>query len=588
MEPYLPRITYIREPSNEGVVSSANRGLEAAGGDLIGFLNADDVWYPTTVERLAERLAAKPDSGLVYGDMEMIDADGRSLHPSYYEQFRVRPESGRLLGRLLRGNFIASGCFLFRAELLPVCHPIPSWAPWEDWYMTLRLAEVAHFHYLPEPVLRYRFHGANQVLMAEGERLLATWHKEVSFRRRLLAEVAPGAVSAGDLVGAVAAFEAIAQRLGEAAPDRLADALPTGEQERAEASAAAAEASRSVQDRDDVATLFHLARALAHEPGDRDLRRRFAGVAARLLDEETRATDERRAALQALSLPRRARRTQIREGAPVAEALGSLRELTARVSALAVEPARQPRALTAMLERVDAAERSERAGALNQLRGLGPWTQGPFPVAPGVEIGRLGTRSRRHGALLAELPDDLAGRRVLDVPSNAGYVAFALSLRGPEQVVACEPRRSFHHQGLALERLYSSGVDFRPLGWEELDPRELGRFDLIHADGLLDGELRPVPALEHMRELLADGGRLYLGFTRAADVERSEYVRLVEGAPDRDLHALPGATALTWMVEAAGLSSLREIGVGPSELGGIPVESGYLELAVAFRAAPTI
>jgi hypothetical protein len=87
-----------------------------------------------------------------------------------------------------------------------------------------------------------------------------------------------------------------------------------------------------------------------------------------------------------------------------------------------------------------------------------------------------------------------------------------------------------------------------------------------------------------MRELLADGGRLYLGFTRVAEAERSEYVRLVEGAPDRDLHSLPGATALTWMVEAAGLSSLREIGVGPSELSGIPVESGYLELAAPLRS----
>jgi hypothetical protein len=33
------------------------------------------------------------------------------------------------------------------------------------------------------------------------------------------------------------------------------------------------------------------------------------------------------------------------------------------------------------------------------------------------------------------------------------------------------------------------------------------------------------------------------------------------------------------MVEAAGLSPLREIGVEPSEVDGIPVECGYLEVA---------
>jgi hypothetical protein len=501
LEPYLPRITYIREPSNEGVVSSANRGLDAASGDLIAFLNADDAWYPTTVERLAGRLADKPDSGLVYGDMEMIDAEGKSLHPSYHEQFGVRPQSGRLLGRLLRSNFIASGCFMFRAELLSACHPIPGWVPWEDWYMTLRLAEVARFEYLAEAVLRYRFHGANQVLMAEGERLLGTWRKELPFRRRVLAEIAPRTISAGDLVAAVAAFDAVARRLGEAAPDQLADALPIGDEERADASAAAAEASRSERDRDDEAALAHLARALAHHPADRDIRLEFARVAAGLLGDGARAAEEGRAALRVLSRPGPGWRPQIPGGEPLDEALRSLRELIPRVSA----------------------------------------------AAPG------GTPPRRHEALLAELPDDLAGRRVLDVPSTGGDVLPALTERGAEQVTA--------------------------VGWEELDPRELGRFDLIHSDGLLDGELRPLPALEQVRELLADGGRLYLGFTRVAAAERSEYVRLVEGGQDGELEALPGRTALRWMLEAAGLSALREIGVGPSERNGIPVECGYLELA---------
>jgi len=502
VEPYLPRITYIREPRNDGVVSSANRGLEAASGDLIAFLNADDAWYPTSVERLAEGLAARQDSGLVYGEMEMIGADGRSLHPSYFERFGIRPQSGRLLGRLLSGNFIASGCFMFRSELLSACHPIPDWAPWEDWYMMVRLAEVARFEYLPVPVLRYRFHGANQVLMAEGERLLGTWQKELSFRRRLLVEVAPRSLSAGDLIAAVAAFDAVARQLGEAAPERLADVLATDEAGRAEAAAEAAAASESERDRDDAAMVFQLARALAHEPRDQDHRRRFVRAATRLLEDEAQLAEEQRAALETMSQP-----------VPAAEEpLQTIRALGARLAA----------------------------------------------VGPGHELGGLGAHQRRHEALLAELPDDLAGRRVLDVPS--------------------EPAR-FHDQAVALERLLSSGAEFRRLAWEDLDPREQGRFDLVHADGLLDGHFRPLPALQHIRELLADDGRLYLGFTRLAAAERSPYVQLVDPGPDGHVAGLPGRAALSWMVEAAGLSPLREIGVEPSELDGIPVECGYLELA---------
>jgi hypothetical protein len=392
---------------------------------------------------------------------------------------------------------------MFRAELLPACQPIPDWAPWEDWFTTLRLAKVAQFEYLPEPVLRYRFHGANQVLMAEGERLVATWQKEVAFRRRLLAEIAPRTVSPEDLVGAVAAFDTLVRRLGEAAPDRLADAVGVGDAERADASAAAAAASRSEQEHDDEAALAHLARALAHDPADRDVRRRFARLAARLLDYAARTADERRYALERLSRPAPRWSASAGDDEPLDGALRSLRELIPRVSAAAPEP------------------------------------------TPPPDIAR-------QEALLAELPDDLAGRRVLDVPGNARDVMLALRRRGAEELMA--------------------------LGWEELDPRELGRFDLIHADGLLDGALRPLAALEHVRDLLADGGRLYLGFTRAADTERSEYVRLLDDG-NGEVSGLPGRTALTWIVDAAGLSTLREIGVGPSERNGLPVECGYLELA---------
>jgi hypothetical protein len=287
-------------------------------------------------------------------------------------------------------------------------------------------------------------------------------------------------------VGAVEAFDDAARRLEEADPDRLAVALPTGDGERAEASVAAAAAARSQDDRDDEAALFHWAHALAHDPGDEDLRRRFALVAARLLDQEASEANELRAALRAVERPAPARGAETRNEDALDDALRSLRGLAGRVAAIAPEPA-------------------PRHGQLE-----------------------------RYEALLAELPDELAGGRVLEV---------------------------------------------RPLRWEELDPRELGRFDVIRADGLLDQELRPLAALEHVRELLADDGRLYLGFTRVADAERSAYVRLLDAAPDGAIHTLPGRTALRWMVESAGLSPLREIAVEASERNGIPVERGYLELA---------
>jgi hypothetical protein len=307
-------------------------------------------------------------------------------------------------------------------------------------------------------------------------------------------EIAPRAVSAGELIAVVGEFDGAARRLAEAAPDQLAEALPIGDEDRIEASAAAAAAALSEHDTDHDAALFHWAHALAHDPGDEGHRRAFARCATRLLDHEAEAVDERRAVLGALWRPRPGRRLGERAGEPLDEALRAIRDLTARLWEVAPEP--------------DAP-----------------------PSEPPADAARA-TPAERHQALLAELADDLGGLRILHVRS-----------------------------------------------WADLDSREPGGFDLIHADGLLEEELRVLPALERLRDLLADGGRLYLGFTRAASPERSEYVRLVNGGGDGHVRVLPGRTALGWLVEAAGLTMHRELAVARTEWSGIPVERGYLELS---------
>jgi glycosyltransferase involved in cell wall biosynthesis len=66
------QVRYLDHPGhrNLGTGPSRNVGLAAAGGEFVGFLDADDVWTPAKLERQVGLLGGHPAAGLVYGSTE--------------------------------------------------------------------------------------------------------------------------------------------------------------------------------------------------------------------------------------------------------------------------------------------------------------------------------------------------------------------------------------------------------------------------------------------------------------------------------------------------------------------------------------
>ena len=67
LAPYADRITLIRKP-NGGAASARNLGIDRASGRFVAFLDADDYWEPTKLERQLAVFAAHPEVGLVAGN----------------------------------------------------------------------------------------------------------------------------------------------------------------------------------------------------------------------------------------------------------------------------------------------------------------------------------------------------------------------------------------------------------------------------------------------------------------------------------------------------------------------------------------
>jgi len=79
----------IFEP-DRGAADGLNRGFAKATGDVYGFLNADDVLFPGSLNRVAEFFGNHPDCDMVMGNGYKIDGQGRKIRHYVARDFSVR------------------------------------------------------------------------------------------------------------------------------------------------------------------------------------------------------------------------------------------------------------------------------------------------------------------------------------------------------------------------------------------------------------------------------------------------------------------------------------------------------------------
>src|SRR5262245_58143275 len=76
---YGGRLAWWVSEKDQGKADAINKGFGRAGGQILAWLNSDDTYEPGAVSAAVKYLLEHPDVGMVYGDCNFINDDGRVI-----------------------------------------------------------------------------------------------------------------------------------------------------------------------------------------------------------------------------------------------------------------------------------------------------------------------------------------------------------------------------------------------------------------------------------------------------------------------------------------------------------------------------
>lgn len=160
------RVPFVSE-KDSGQAQAINRGLSRANGEVLGYLNSDDLLLPGALRAVGEAFASDPDLVMVYGQAVFVDAEGRPLGRCLTQGWEP--------GRLGDACFVTQPAAFWRRrvaeELGPFDESLHHTMDYDYW---LRIADrypASAVRYLERDLAAARWHDGAKTVAAWGSAL---------------------------------------------------------------------------------------------------------------------------------------------------------------------------------------------------------------------------------------------------------------------------------------------------------------------------------------------------------------------------------------------------------------------------------
>jgi glycosyltransferase involved in cell wall biosynthesis len=162
-----PRLEYVRQPENLGLLGNHNWFLERVDSDYALILPDDDLVYPELLARAVAELDSHPRAGIVHAAFDVVDEEGNVLlshvNWTYGLESNCVESADEFIAESMRWSCrICASTALMRTSALPPDRMSAGDFPAVDFGMWLRMAAAGwEFAYLDETLGAYRIHGAS-------------------------------------------------------------------------------------------------------------------------------------------------------------------------------------------------------------------------------------------------------------------------------------------------------------------------------------------------------------------------------------------------------------------------------------------
>lgn len=158
---YGDRVRWVSE-KDKGQIDAINKGLRAATGDVVGWVNSDDTLRPGALARVAAAFASDPHVEWVHGRCAIIDENDREIRRwvSLYKHLRCKRHSFQ---NLLTENYISQMAAFWKRDVhQTIGYLDPTHDLSFDYELFLKLAERGDPIYIEDELACFRWYDTSK------------------------------------------------------------------------------------------------------------------------------------------------------------------------------------------------------------------------------------------------------------------------------------------------------------------------------------------------------------------------------------------------------------------------------------------